>query len=81
MAAWNTGEGRYSAQLSEYPMRKRRGRLSAFNTDTWPDLSARALSGFIRRARASTLSYPDGFLEALEKTLPSATTLKTNRSK
>ena len=77
MAAWNTGEGRFSAQLSEYPTRKRRGRLSAFNTDRWPDLSARALSGFIRRARSSTLSYPDGFLEALENALPSATSLNS----
>lgn len=69
IAAWNIGDGRYSANLSEYPIRKRRGRLSAFNTDKWPDLSARALSGFIRRARDSSLSYPPGFLEALEAAL------------
>ncbi len=69
LAAWNIGDGRFSANLTEYPIRKRRGRLSAFNTDQWPNLSARALSGFISRARNSSLSYPPGFLEALEAAL------------
>ena len=78
LAAWNVGDGRFSANLSEFPTRKRRGRLSAFNTDTWPDLSVRALSGFVRRARASTLSYPLGFLEALEKALRQGTIPKAD---
>ena len=68
-AAWNMGEGRFIAQLSEFPVRKRRGRLSAFNTDSWPDLSARALRGFVGRARTSNLIYPAGFLDALENAL------------
>ena len=75
LAAWNTGDGRFSANLSEFPIQKRRGRLSAFNTDKWPSLSARALSGFIRRARSSTLNYPPGFLEALEHALSANTLL------
>ena len=79
-AAWNTGDGRFTANLSEFPIHKRRGRLSAFNTDKWPDLSARALSGFIRRARNSTLSYPPGFLETLENALLTTTFLKTTRT-
>ena len=68
-AAWNIGEGRFIAQVSEFPVRKRHGRLSAFNTDTWPDLSQRALRGFVTRARDSSLAYPAGFLAALERAL------------
>lgn len=68
-AAWNTGNGRFIADVSEFPVRKRRGRLSAFNTDTWPDLSVRALRGFVNRARESNLSYPPGFLDALENAM------------
>lgn len=69
IAAWNIGEGRMKADVSEYPVKKQRGRISAYATDDWPDLSPRALNGFVTRARASTLRYPDGFLEALENRL------------
>lgn len=68
-AAWNIGGHRMAATASEFPLRKRRGRLSAFNTGTWPDLSARALRGFTTRARAGRLAYPAGFVEALEAAL------------
>ena len=70
-AAWNIGSGRFTADVSEFPVRKCRGRLSAFDTDTWPDLSARALRGFVTRARKSNLSYPPGFLDALDNALSS----------
>ena len=70
IAAWNMGERRMSASVSEFPIRKRLGRISAFNTNTWPDLSERALRGFVRRARFGKLSYPSGFLDALEAALP-----------
>lgn len=66
-AAWNVDGCRMAATASEFPARKRRGRLSAFNTDAWPHLSERALRGFIGRARAGRLAYPGGFLKALEK--------------
>ena len=66
-AAWNIGGHRMAATASEFPLRKRRGRLSAFNTDGWPHLSKRALGGFISRARAGRLAYPAGFIEALEE--------------
>ena len=66
-AAWNVDGCRMVASASELPLRKRRGRLSAFNTNTWPLLSERALRGFISRARAGRLAYPAGFVEALEK--------------
>ena len=68
-AAWSMGGARMSASVSEYPVRRNRGRLSAFATERWPDLSLRALSGFVRRAREGRLRYPAGFLEALEANL------------
>ena len=66
-AAWNLGRRRMASTVSEFPLRKRRARVSAFNTDAWPHLSERALQGFIRRARAGRLAYPAGFVEALEE--------------
>ena len=72
-AAWNMGDGRRSAIVSEYPIYRRRGRLSAFATHKWPDLSTRALRGFVSRAHDGSLTYPAGFLEALETNLQSRT--------
>ena len=68
-AAWYMGDRRMVAEVSEYPVNKRRGCLSAFATEKWPDLSERALTGFTRRAREGNLKYPSGFLEALEEEL------------
>lgn len=68
-AAWSIDGARMSANVSEYPVQRRRGRLSAYATEQWPDLSCRALSGFVRRAREGRLRYPAGFLEALEANL------------
>ena len=65
-AGWNMGSGRMSATISEYPVRRRRGRISAFATEKWPELSRRALRGFVNRAREGRLGYPRGFLEVLE---------------
>ena len=68
-AAWNNGAGRFVASVSEFPVRRRRGRLSAYNTDAWPDLSVRALRGFVTRAREGSLRYPPGFLDMLDRAL------------
>ena len=72
-AAWNM-DGRRDTRrvavgVTEYPVRRRRGRISAFTTERWPDLSERALRGFTRRAREGRLTYPPGFLDALEANL------------
>lgn len=69
IAAWNMGEKRMFASVSENPVGMRRGRLSAFATEKWPELSHRALTGFVRRAKEGRLRYPDGFLAALEANL------------
>ena len=68
-AAWCLGHGRISSTVSEFPTATRPGRLSAFATSKWPDLSTRALAGFVRRARQGRLRYPEGFLPTLEATL------------
>ena len=72
-AAWNVDgrrdSRRVAAGVTEYPLRKRRGRISAFSTERWPDLSLRALRGFARRAREGRLRYPAGFLDAIEANL------------
>ena len=73
-AAWCNGYGRFAADVSEFPVHRRRGRLSAFHTECWPDLSARALRGFVRRAHEGNLRYPTGFLSALQAALDTTQT-------
>ena len=72
-AAWNMNcrpdTRRVAVGATEHPVRRRRGRISAFATEHWPDLSERALRGFTTRARKGHLKYPAGFLEALEANL------------
>lgn len=68
-AAWNMGQGRHLSQATEYPTDTPLGRLTDLDASEWPDLSERALRGFIKRARESKLRYPVGFLESLEEDL------------
>ena len=68
-AGWNVNGRRMVSRVSEYPVEKRLGRLSAFATRKWPNLSDRALRGFTTRARKGNLRYPPGFLDALEANL------------
>ena len=68
-AAWNMGDGRMGSNVSEYPVHRRRGTISAYATRGWPDLSSRALRGFLARAHEGHLRYPQGFLEALAEEL------------
>lgn len=68
-AGWNFNGRRMVSGVSEYPVEKRLGRLSAFATHKWPNLSDRALRGFTTRAREGNLRYPPGFLDALEANL------------
>ena len=72
-AAWNMDGGREGRRVAtgvtERPVQRRRGRVSAFATEHWPSLSDRALRGFARRAREGRLTYPAGFLNALEANL------------
>lgn len=70
-AAWNLGLGRHVSKATDFPVDAHLGRLSDFDTGDWPDLSVRALKGFIKRARESSLRYPDRFLDVLQAALDS----------
>lgn len=66
LAGWGDGQGtRLAVRVGEAPSDARPGRLSDGNF-TWNDISERALSGFVKRAREGRLRYPPGFLELLE---------------
>ncbi|WP_442967632.1 DNA cytosine methyltransferase [Rhizobium sp. 268] len=69
LAAWGDGRGlRLAVKVQEAPSSLELGRISDGNY-TWTDLSDRALTGFVNRARESRLRYPEGFLERLEARL------------
>ncbi len=65
-AAWNVGEGRFTAPVSAWPKHSQRQHLHEFLH--WPTklLSARATAGFLGRAKKGSLHFPPGFVEALQ---------------
>lgn len=67
-AAWNVGDGRFTADLSMWPVRKPARLLHDFITEA-EDLSPRATAGFLSRTRRSSLRFPPGFLEAVRRHL------------
>lgn len=66
-AAWNVGEGRFAAELSTWPTSRGQVPLHEFLKHPPTPLSIRATSGFLSRARASSLRFPEGFLDALQR--------------
>jgi len=68
--AWNVGEGRFTADVSMWPVRRDPKLLHEFVTETEP-LSLRATAGFLSRTRKSTLRFPPGFLDAVQRHLRS----------
>jgi len=50
-----------------WPLQVERPHLSDFVRFPVKPLSARAASGFLKRARTSSLRFEDGFLEAIEQ--------------
>lgn len=68
-AAFGENGRRWQAEISDRPVNSTVPDLSSFNETGWERLSERALRGFTTRARASTLQYPPGFLDALERQL------------
>lgn len=67
--AWNVGEGRYTARLSEWPKCYRSQPLESFLRHEPKPLSAKATAGFLERARRGHLHFPVGFLQALDRHL------------
>jgi DNA (cytosine-5)-methyltransferase 1 len=68
-SAWGKDGARFRSRASENPSASTVPSLAAFARRPWRPLSQRALAGFIARARASTLRYPAGFLDALDAQL------------
>ena len=66
--AWNVGEGRFTTELSMWPVRRETRLLHEFLAETEP-LSARATAGFLSRARKSSLRFAPGFLAAVQRHL------------
>ncbi len=64
-AAWNVGQGRFTASVSAWPRRLKRTPLLEFLR--WPvkPLSSRATAGFLRRTEKGSLRFPPGFIDAL----------------
>lgn len=65
-SAWYDGSRRYAAHYSTWPIRRRPRPLADFLKYPSAPLSVKATSGFYRRATASTLRFPVGFLQAVE---------------
>jgi DNA (cytosine-5)-methyltransferase 1 len=68
--AWNVGDGRFTTQLSMWPVRRAQKLLHEFLREAEP-LSPRATAGFLSRARKSSLRFAPGFLEAVGRHLGS----------
>jgi DNA (cytosine-5)-methyltransferase 1 len=66
-AAWGYKGKVFSVDLSMWPVKWPRPHLADFLEFPPSELSVRAASGFLSRARASTLFFEPGFLEAVEQ--------------
>lgn len=65
-SAWSMGGRVHRAAVSDHPRRVPRPSLVDFLRYTPRPLSKRATRGFLKRARAGSLRFPVGFLDALD---------------
>lgn len=68
-AAYGNSTGHFVVEASERPSNVIAPSIETFRDATWKPLSARALRGYLGRAREGGLRFPDGFLDAIEKAL------------
>ena len=66
-AGWGALGKAYTADVSMWPSQIERPSLSDFVRYPVKPLSVRAASGFLKRARTSSLRFEDGFLDSLER--------------
>jgi len=76
-AAWGEDGRRYAADVSHFPVHRRRVGLSAFLRFPTLRLSKKATLGFLSRASKGNLRYPVGFIQALERHAKSMESLRT----
>ena len=65
-AAWGWNGRSFACPVSAWPRRDERRHLREFLQYEPHPLSLRAASGFLKRARASTLHFPDGLLDTVD---------------
>ena len=65
-AGWNLGDGRFVAQVSEFPAREETTPLVDFLEHPGTPLSVRATRGFQSRMARAKLRFPPGFPEIVE---------------
>jgi DNA (cytosine-5)-methyltransferase 1 len=71
-AAFGAERERFAVEASEFPILEERPSVAAFRDESWTPLSARALRGFISRAKEGGLRFPADFIPALECALSRA---------
>jgi DNA (cytosine-5)-methyltransferase 1 len=64
-AAWYDGSQRFAAVWSTWPVKRKATPLAEFMKYPKIPLSVKATAGFLSRARASSLRFPKGFLDAI----------------
>lgn len=79
-AAWGDGKKRYRSEVSAWPVRRRRRSLRDFLRFPVHPLSVKATSGFLARAKASTLNFEPAFLKAVARYLKLASSKAAKRS-
>lgn len=70
-AAWSMGKGRFASTASSWPVRIARPPLLEFLKHEGHPLSERATAGFLSRTKKSSLRFPGGFLNSIERHLSS----------
>ena len=61
-AAWGGPKGHYRAVVSDWPIHRPAPKLLEYLEHPLKPLSARAATGFLKRARSGRLHFPNGFL-------------------
>lgn len=63
--AWNVGDGRFTCDLSTWPISEPRKPLMEFLSKPPVPLSERATAGFLGRTQRAKLRFPEGFIDAV----------------
>lgn len=68
-AAYGNSDGHFTVEASDRPSNVPPPSIETYRDDSWKPLSARALRGYLSRARDGGLRFPEGFLDKLDKAL------------
>ncbi|WP_449396974.1 DNA cytosine methyltransferase [Devosia riboflavina] len=77
-AAYGSSDGHFAVDASERPLCVTAPSIEAFRDGSWKPLSTRALRGYLSRAHAGGLRFPEGFLDALQNALARQEPLKVD---